>query len=177
MKDEISDYFALTAFKLAKGQGKKELADVEGDLNAFVSCMSSDTKLMMFLNHPCVSIEEKIKLVSKIAARPISQRLIALLIKIKKIKAAAGIAEVFSYLIKNENNYMDVDASVAYEMDDKEKEILKNGIEGYIGKKINLNVALDESIIGGVYLKIGNLIVDYTLSKELNFFKERFNTK
>jgi F-type H+-transporting ATPase subunit delta len=177
MRDEISDYFALTVFKLAKGQSKKELSDVESDLLAFAAFLSSEKKVMMLLNHPCIKMEEKFKLVSKMIVNPISQRLIMLLIKIKKVKAIDDIAEIFSVLIKTESNYIDVEASVAYEMDSKEKEILKNGIEEYTGKKINLNVTVDESIIGGVYLKIGNLIVDYTLSKELNFFKERFNTK
>ena len=41
------------------------------------------------------------------------------------------------------------------------------------GKKINLDVKIDKSIIGGGIIKIGDQVTDGSIRKELNFLRKK----
>src|SRR5271157_5857977 len=103
MKDDISNYFALTVFKLAKKHSKEDLADLEKSLNEFADLLFSNNDVFLFLNHPSIPMAEKNKLVEKIMPNLIALRLITLLIRIKKINEIYEIKKIISNLIKIDN--------------------------------------------------------------------------
>lgn len=177
MKDDISNYFALTIFKLAKKHSKEELADLENAINEFADLLSSNNDLFLFLNHPSIPMVEKDKLVEKIIPNLIALRLITLLIRIKKISEIFEIKKTISNLIKSDNNYIDAEVKLSIVTGNEEADKIKKAIEAYTAKKVNLLITIDPSIIGGIYLKIENTIFDYSIIKQLNLFKERFNSK
>jgi F-type H+-transporting ATPase subunit delta len=177
MRDDISNYFALTVFKLAKKHSKEELADLEKSLIEFAGLISSNKNLKMLFNHPSVSLNEKYEFAGKIVKNVIALKLITLLIRIKKINVIDDISKIITGLIKIDNNLIDAEVKFPIELDKEEEEKIKKAIESYTDKTANLSVTIDPSILGGIYIKIGNNILDYTLIKQLDLFKERFKQK
>lgn len=107
----------------------------------------------------------------------IALKLITLLIRIKKINVIDDISKIITSLIKIDNNLVDAEVKFPIEPDKNEENKIKKAIEIYTDKTANLSITIDPSILGGIYIKIGNNILDYTLIKQLDLFKERFKQK
>ncbi len=53
---------------------------------------------------------------------------------------------------------------------------IRAAIEKKIGKRLRLFIELDPSLMGGIYVKIGNIIIDGSVRRKLEDLKERLTT-
>ena len=63
--------------------------------------------------------------------------------------------------------------SITFSLDDKTLEVVKDFAEKLTKKKISLVNAVDENIIGGFNLKIGDKMIDCTVSNKLNELRKK----
>ncbi len=71
------------------------------------------------------------------------------------------------------NQILDVEATFAVEPSELQKKKLIEKLMKKTGKKINLDVKIDKSIIGGGIIKIGDQVTDGSIRKELNFLRKK----
>lgn len=62
---------------------------------------------------------------------------------------------------------------ISYPLDTATIEALKAALEQRLKKKLHLYVELDPDLLGGIYLKAGNIIIDGTVRKRLEDLKEK----
>ena len=86
-----------------------------------------------------------------------------------------GIFKVFKLMIQNKNNETNVEVITATKLQDKMKLKLTTKLEKITGKKIIINNLIEESIIGGIIVKINSLMIDSSLKTKLD--KYQFSTK
>lgn len=174
MNDDFTFSMASAIFKSSKKDGSEGLLNFFNELNKINNIFNNNKELTIFFNHPVIDHKEKIKLIEKLTDNKLLLRFIKILIRFKRINSLSNIVYYLSTLVKIETKSIDAELKLPYQIDEDTKQKLKIAIEKYTGKKINLNILIDENIIGGIYLKIGNTVIDYTLNKQLQQFKERF---
>ena len=86
------------------------------------------------------------------------------------------IVKRFTELRDVKKGIVNVDIVSAIELDEAEKEKMIATFEKYSGKKIRAAYIVDESIIGGFSVKIGDTVVDATVSHQLAELKKRLKT-
>ena len=62
----------------------------------------------------------------------------------------------------------------AVELTDKEISLLKAKLSEYTGKRVDIQVNIDKSIIGGLVVKIGDTVMDGSIAGHLRRLKEDF---
>uniref|UniRef100_UPI00259D1631 F0F1 ATP synthase subunit delta n=1 Tax=uncultured Reyranella sp. TaxID=735512 RepID=UPI00259D1631 len=62
---------------------------------------------------------------------------------------------------------------VAAPIDDAKKQALTAALERATGKKLDVTVIVDPSVVGGVRAKIGDTVIDGSLSKRLDDLRTR----
>ena len=67
---------------------------------------------------------------------------------------------------------MSVEGTVASELDDSENVALKSSLRSALGKNIDLSLKVDESLVGGIRLRIENTFLDATIQNQLNMLKQ-----
>jgi F-type H+-transporting ATPase subunit delta len=107
------------------------------------------------------------------SAREIADGLIQLLDKRGQLPLLGEVVEVLQeyYAKINRNNVAVVRTAV--NLNESERQVLKEKLKDIFGRSLQLEEHIDESIIGGMYIQVGDTIIDYTLSSNFNKIREQ----
>ena len=132
-----------------------------------------------FLANPFITSKKKIKVIEKISLKLSFDRFFRNFLKVVashgRLYILEGIFKVFKLMIQNKNNETNVEVITATKLQDKMKLKLTTKLEKITGKKIIINNLIEESIIGGIIVKINSLMIDSSLKTKLD--KYQFSTK
>ena len=91
----------------------------------------------------------------------------------KRMENIRNIVAEYLKIYYEKNQILDVEATFAVEPSELQKEKLIDKLMKKTGKKINLEVKIDKSIIGGGIIKIGDQVTDGSIRKELNSLRKK----
>ena len=74
---------------------------------------------------------------------------------------------------KTSINVINVHATLAEDLSDKELQQLKNSIDKTIKKNAEISISVDKAIIGGIKLKIENTFLDASIQNQLQMLKNK----
>ncbi len=149
---------------------------VEHDMRAILETIAGSSDLRAMLASPVIRGEIKKKAVEGIFPKThkITKGLVNLLVDNRRISMLNEVA--LKYIILNEQikgqNVAHVTTAVP--MTTKLEEQLLKKVEGLIGNKVTLENKIDESIIGGFVLRIGDLQYDASIANKINNLKREF---
>lgn len=93
--------------------------------------------------------------------------------KQKKISRLDEIIELVRRKVADKNNQIIVKILSAVELSSEEKNTLENKLTTKLGSKIHTRYFLDESLLGGVKIKINDEILDLSWRGKLEKLKEK----
>ena len=129
-----------------------------------ISDYSDLTKLM---NHPKIIKEEKIKLIEDIFTDKVSKELVGLMRMMVEKDHYNEINNVFSYFMDKVKEYKNIGTAYitsAMELtDDQKKAVEIRLLETTKYLQFEMHFDVDESLIGGMLIRIGDRVVDYTI--------------
>ncbi len=159
--------YAIAAFKTAKHTGS--LAKWSEWL-AFMSTALNDQELVKLISSPKIGKSQLSSLLISIYETEISSEysnFLKLLVENGRLKLIAKIAELFETYKADEEGYVDVDVKTAYSFSKEAKQRFALSLEKSLGKKVNMNVTVDTSLIGGVLVRAGDRVIDVSIRGQL----------
>ena len=163
----IARPYAVAAFNLAKE--KKSLSEWS-EMLEFLAQVSLDERMHAFINDSKVSDEDREKALVKIAGKKLNQygeNLIKLLIEYKRLNVLPEISQLFETLKATDESTLDAEIIVASKPTDKEVDTLVKSLEKKFNKKIDAKVTIDEAIIGGTKVIVGDTVIDASVREQL----------
>ena len=82
------------------------------------------------------------------------------------------IRRQFEQLWKHENKRIDVTVTSAVELDPAVVEKIGDEIERQTGRKVELASRVDDDILGGIVLQVGNMVLDASIRSRLEKLKK-----
>jgi F-type H+-transporting ATPase subunit delta len=166
--------YAKATLDLAKD--KKALDFLEDDIRSIVQTVKDSAELVDFLNSPVIKNSDKQKVLLEVfkGSNQITVGLLNALIDNKRIGLLQEVAE--KYLILNEDLKGQGVAFVTTAIPltaDLEKKILQKVLE-LTGKKVEVKNTIDEKILGGFILRVGDLQYDASIASKLSNLKREF---
>ncbi len=168
MAELINRRYALSFFEAGLDLDKIETFYKE--LEYIKDVFQIEERLLDIFKHPRISREEKKDLVKTIFQDRLSQETMNFLFVIidgKREGLLYGIIEEYKKKYNEYMNIVNVLAVTAIPMGDNSKARLTSVIEEKLNKKVQLTNEVDESILGGVRLRIDNKFIDTTLASQL----------
>ncbi|ATX82652.1 ATP synthase F1 subcomplex delta subunit [Mariprofundus ferrinatatus] len=161
---QISRRYARALFDLIQ-----EGADLRGDLEKVAAVVATD-EVADFLASPEYPAELKKQVIVKSAGGVSSEvdRLVALLADRGKASLLSEIHSFVEEMLHQAESELEADVVVATAMDPALQEKLSAALTASTGKKVRLNVSEDNSILGGMVIRIGDRKIDYSLRAKLN---------
>ena len=101
------------------------------------------------------------------SAHEIAQGLLELLEKRGQI---AFLSDIIAQLNDFQNKQSRQNVAIirtSVELRESEREILKKQLSEMFGRQLQIEEHLDEGIIGGMYIQVGDTVIDYTVSAQL----------
>jgi len=144
-------------------------------LKAFDEAMKSEKQLAKFFEHPSISTEKKQNVVQEICDRlEVGEQvssLMALLNERDRIMHLGKIVEYFEQVVDRRLNRMRVHVTSAHPLTPANTERLNSALNKILGKTILIDTEVDESLIGGIMLRIGDQVADDTIRNRLEILK------
>lgn len=103
---------------------------------------------------------------------PSGQNLIKLMAENKRLDALPKVAALFSELKYEHEKTVEVAVTSAIELSSAQVDSLAQSLEKRLARKVKLNCRVDETIVGGLLIKAGDMVIDSTIRGKL----DRLNT-
>jgi F-type H+-transporting ATPase subunit delta len=174
IRDIIAKRYAKAYFALAQEQSS--LLEARTELSAFVAFLKEQPELSGVLYNPVFEVVERkavlIEILEKLDISSSLRSLLCILVEKNKIAYVGLVAENFSNLADAAQGRMKVEISSATELDENSQERLRCEFSRLTGKEVELEVEVDDSLIGGIVARYGGMVYDGSVRTQLNRFGE-----
>ena len=146
------------------------LTDVRESLIAIVKIAKTVPEFNHVLLTKSTSTSNKKNILSNILnehVNPLVTELLIILIDNDQIQLFTNIMNKYNQLMNMSSKELDVLITSKMELSEDELNSVKTDLSSKLNKQINIKNNVDNSIIGGIKLRIGNTIIDNSLSKKL----------
>lgn len=169
MADIVSERYALSLYEIA-AEEKKEKAYLD-ELTEVCGVFAREPDFLKVLQTPSIALEDKQKVLKSVFDGRIEPFLLNFLMLITE-KGRVGLIRDMCQAYKEhyyfENGIVEVRAVTAKPLSDALTEKLKAKMSAVTGKQVVLETSVDESLIGGIVVKINNEQFDTSLRTRLS---------
>lgn len=165
----IAARYAAAVFDLAKEE--KGLKGLAKDCEALSAALATSADLRQMISSPIVSREEQGKAIGGIVA---AMKLSPLLANTLQLMAAKRRLFVLPQMLANieeriaiENGEVTAEVTSAAAMSAAQAAKLAATLKASVGKDVKLKTAVDESLIGGLVVKLGSTMIDTSVKAKL----------
>ena len=165
----ISATYGDALFELAVEESKVDVLYEEA--MAVVQSFNDNTELSSFLNHPKVSIDNKKQTIEDIYGKFMSKDMVSFLSIIVEKGRYDSIVSIMEYFLERVKEYKKI--GVAYvtsarELSEAQKEaVLAKLLATTDYVSFEMNYKIDESLIGGLVIRIKDRVVDSSIKTKL----------
>src|SRR5687767_15567671 len=165
--EEIARVYAEALFEAAKEKG--DLDQVREEMNEFTGVLEENREMQLFLFSPYFSTAEKREGLEKAVSGASEEfrNFLELLTEKHRTPVLFRIRRAFEELWKHENKRIDVTVTSAVELDPDVVKQVGAEIEKQTGRKVDLKSSVDDSILGGLVLQVGNMVLDASIRNRL----------
>ncbi len=165
--NEIAKRYGGVLFNLA--QENKVLKDISKDVTRLHGCLLREPLEWNRITRPTTPLKIQRQLIEKLAVSLKLGKLTAQFLKVvchnRRLEILIFMLENFKIRCKD-----DIEGVVetATELSQKEIEHLQATLKQHLGKDVSLHPLIKETLLGGVVLRIGALMIDASLRTKLN---------
>jgi F-type H+-transporting ATPase subunit delta len=165
--EELARVYAEALFGVAKDRGKLDV--IQEQLGQFADALASTRELSLFFFSPYFSSVEKRDGIAKAisGAEPELVNFLELLAEKHRMPLIYRIRRNFDKLLADERKLLDVTVKSAIELDPQIVEQIGAEIEKQTGRQVELRSEVDEDILGGLVLQVGNMVLDASIRSRL----------
>lgn len=170
----IAKRYAKALFEIAKEHGI--VNEVEQDISALWAQLQSEKDLLKLLIHPMIPMSEKVKLLHRYFEGSIGElamRFAELLLRRGRINQLGHIISVFKELADEWRGVLHVEVKSAIELTEDEIERIREWASRMWNKRIIIRTQVDEDIIGGLVIKVGDKLLDLSIKGALDDIASR----
>jgi ATP synthase F1 delta subunit len=165
--EEIVRVYAEALFEVAKDKGN--LDQVRDEVAQFADALAENRELREFFFSPYFSSAEKREGIERAISGAEEEfvNVLELLAEKHRMPLVFRIRKKFDEIWKHENRKLDVTVTSAVKLDPKVVEQIGVEIEKQTGQGVELTSQVDDSILGGLVLQVGNMVLDASIRNRL----------
>jgi len=170
--EALARVYAESLFGVAKDKGTLDV--VREQLAQITDALRQDRELEVFFFSPYFSSQEKLDGLHRAVsdADPQFLHFLELLVEKHRMPAIFRIRQRFEELWKQDNEMIEVTVTSAVELDPAVAQQVGAEVERQTGKTVELTSRVDESIIGGLVLQVGNMVLDTSIRNNLEKLRQ-----
>lgn len=160
----------------AIGKEENALDEYAVSLAEFATMVAGNPELVDALSNPIYPLDAREgvmrEIVKATGVSTIIGNFLKLLVQKRRANVLGDITEMFQILVDEENNTCQGVVTSATEMSAELQAKIQETLEKITGKRVTVTTQVDESIIGGMIAKVGDLVMDGSIKTQLEVLKE-----
>jgi F-type H+-transporting ATPase subunit delta len=179
--DAVSRVYAASLFSLADAQGgQPAIESTAAELEHILEAARADARFAEFLSSQILGVGHRRESLRKIFHERISELTLRFLLVLNdkgRLSKLPGIALAFDELLQDRFGRVEVDLWTAVPVDRHQLHALSERLQRVLGREPVVHAYVDESLIGGMRMQIGDQLVDGSVSSGLRRLKEQFASR
>jgi F-type H+-transporting ATPase subunit delta len=165
--EEIARVYAEALFEVAKQKGKLDV--IREQLGQVADALDRNRELAVFFFSPYFSSAEKRDGIERAiaGAEPELVNFLELLVEKHRMPVIFRIRRRFDELWAEENKRLEVTLTSAVELDPEVVDRVGAEIERQTDRTVELHSRVDENLLGGLVLQVGNMVLDASIRNRL----------
>jgi F-type H+-transporting ATPase subunit delta len=171
--EEIATVYARALFEAAQEQGRLDV--VREQLGEVADALDANRDLQVFFFSPYFSTKEKQDgLAATLTdADPLLTNFLELLIEKHRMPVIFRMRRRLDALWEQENRLLPVHVTSAIALEDAAVAQIGERIGAQTGRRVELTATVDEDILGGIVLRVGNAILDASIRNRLEQLRKQ----
>lgn len=165
----VSQTYGEALFELAVEENKTD--SYLEEVSSLLKVISETQEFGQFMNHPKIPKEEKIQFVENIFSGKLDREILGFLITVIEKDRYGEIEKILQYVIDCIKEYSSIGTAfvtTAFPLQEKEVNDVKEKLLATTKyKSIECHFDVDESLIGGMVIKMGDRVVDSSIRTKL----------
>lgn len=144
-----------------------------------LALIANNQTVKTLLSKPQTTVQQKAELFASVSENGIDDATKNLLIQLaanKRLEALPAIYELYEALLAEQQKTVDVNVTSAFVLNDAEAQILLASLKTRLGREVKMKTEIDKSLIGGVIVRAGDLVIDASVKGKLAKLKNVLNT-
>jgi F-type H+-transporting ATPase subunit delta len=166
----VAKRYAQAFFEIAEEE--KKLEEYYRELNAINEIIEGNDELQAFLSNPIVEQKDKKNVIEiileKVKPSSITANFIRLLTDKQRITLFKEILEAYREKMDEALNILRVQVKTAFPLSPELEEKLREFLVRSTGKRVEMELVEDRTLLGGLVVKIGDLVYDNSIKTQLN---------
>jgi ATP synthase F1 delta subunit len=171
--EEIATVYARALFEAAQEQGRLDV--VREQLGEVADALDSNRDLQVFFFSPYFSTKEKRDGLARMLtdADPLLTNFLELLIEKHRMPVIFRMRRRLDSLWEQENRLLPVHVTSAIALEDEAVAQIGERVGAQTGRRVELTATVDEDILGGIVLRVGNAILDASIRNRLEQLRKQ----
>jgi len=164
--------YAEAAFEIARAD--RSIDGWEHDLERLQQVLE-DPELRILVEHPAVPYADKERVLRRVAGdvRPEAANLVLLMVRRGRPRAIAAMVEHFRALVRRDRGIALAEIRTALPLEPAQLDAVRDRLHELTGDEIEITEMVDESLIGGITVRIGDQLYDASVRNRLERLRAR----
>ncbi len=166
----IAQRYATAIYDLAKDA--KKVKDLETDLDALQGALSDSDDFRALIQSPIYTRAEQAGAISALAKKmklsPTMSNTLALMAQKRRLFVLPQLIQTLRDVIATDKGEVTAEVISAKALTKTQSDKLAASLKKTTGKTVTLQTTVDESLIGGLVVKVGSKMIDTSIRSKLN---------
>lgn len=166
---ELAGRYAAALFDLAKQEGT--LDGVADDLAGVGAMLAESADLRRLVESPVISREDQAKAMAALAEKaqlsPLTIRFVGVVARQRRLFALGHMIRRFHALLSEHRGETTAEVTSATPLGESQLSAMRRALAKAAGRRVKLDVSVDEGLIGGLVVKLGSRMVDSSIRAKL----------
>ena len=166
----IAHRYASAVFELAKEASK--VKDIETDLDALHGALSDSEDFRNLIHSPIYTREQQGNAVDALAKKmklsPTMANTLSLMASKRRLFVLPQLVKTLREKIAEDKGEVTAEVTSAKALTKAQSDKLAKSLKATTGKTVSLQTTVDESLIGGLIVKVGSKMIDTSIRSKLN---------
>jgi F-type H+-transporting ATPase subunit delta len=171
-RDTAARRYAEAAFEIGLAEGT--LDAWERDLKRLGEALQ-DPDLRVVVEHPAIAFAEKQRVVRRVVGdvSPEAMNLVLLMVRRGRPGAIGRMIERYGELLRRHRGVSLAEVRTALRLEEEQRSAIVERLYELTGDEIEINEVVDESLIGGITVRIGDRLYDASVRNRLERLRAR----
>ncbi|MFD1508823.1 F0F1 ATP synthase subunit delta [Lacimonas salitolerans] len=166
----IAERYATAVFELAKEDNS--VAKIEADLDALQAALTDSADFRDLIHSPVYTREEQagalVAMGKQMGLTPVMANVLGLMAQKRRLFVLPQLVTTLRAIIAEDKGEVTADVVSAKALTKTQSDKLAKTLSERVGKDVKINASVDESLIGGLIVKVGSKMIDTSVASKLN---------
>lgn len=168
--------YARAAFEFARDN--QQMAEWSTQLGLAAAVTGTDT-IAQVLASPSLTTDQQANTLIDVCGDSLTapvQNFLKVLAENKRLPLLAEVVAIFEQFKANQERSVDVEVQTAFDLDAATGDKLANALKAKLEREVKVNTVVDKSLLGGVLVRAGDIVIDGSVRGRLAKLAESMNS-